>query len=112
MKSPVKFNWVYVTASSISEARDIAKKIIEEDLAACANIIDGMTSIYKWKGKLEEGNETVIIIKTRNDLLQKLVQAIKLSHSSECPCILALPVADGNPNFLEWVFKNTDAQIM
>ena len=68
-----------------------------------------MHSLYQWKGALREDRETVVIAKTRRDLVPELTRTVKSLHSYECPCILELPVLGGNPEFLDWVRSETAA---
>lgn len=99
--------WVYITAGSLVEARKIGRALIEARLAACVNILENMRSMYHWKGKVEEDREVVLIAKTRDKLMDALVDKVKSVHSYEVPCILALPVVDGNPDFLHWIEDET-----
>ena len=99
--------FAYITTGSAEEAERIAGVLVEERLAACANLIDGMRSIYRWRGKVEEAVETVVIAKTREDLLQPLTDRVRALHSYECPCVVGLPVPDGNPDYLEWIASET-----
>ena len=98
---------VYVTASSKDEALKIARAVVEERLAACANVFQPITSIYWWDGKLQEEGETSFLLKTRADLVDALTQRVKALHSYTCPCVVALPVAAGNPDFLAWIDNET-----
>ena len=98
---------IYVTASSKDEALKIARAVVEERLAACANVFQPITSIYWWQGKLQEEGETSFIRKTRADLVDALTQRVKALHSYTCPCVVALPVAAGNPDFLAWIDNET-----
>ena len=107
MKSSEKYCWVYMTTGSFEEARNIGRKLVEKNLAACVNLIENMTSIYKWEDKLEECQEVVMIVKTRNKLMPKLIETVKKDHSYECPCVLELPIQGGNPEFLRWVASET-----
>lgn len=97
----------YITFSSASEAKNAAKSVIEEKLAACANILPKMTSIYEWEGKTEESEEVVLILKTKKGLEEQLITHIKDLHSYDCPCIVSLPIEGGNKDFLEWINNNT-----
>ena len=98
---------VYVTASSRDEALKIARATVEERLAACANVLVPITSIYWWEGKVQEEGEVSFILKTRADLVAALTQRIKALHSYTCPCVVALPIAGGNPDFLAWIDTET-----
>ena len=94
---------VYMTAGDLAEARRIGRTLVEERLAACVNIIDGMRAVYRWEGELQEGQEVVVIAKTVAAKVDALVARVKALHSYECCCVLALPVAAGNPPFLDWI---------
>ena len=110
MKSSEKLCWVYITAGSLEEAKKIGRELIEENLAACVNLLENMTSIYKWEDKLEEGQEVVMIAKTRKTLMPKLIGIVKSNHGYDCPCILELPIQGGNPEFLKWILVETDVK--
>jgi periplasmic divalent cation tolerance protein len=103
------FRLVYMTASSRDEARKIGRALVEERLAACANVIDGMDSTYWWQGKLTEDREAVLIAKTRAELLPALTERVKALHSYTVPCVVALPILAGNPAYLEWLGAETAA---
>ena len=99
--------FAYVTASSREEAARIGRTMVEERLAACANVIDGMTSIYRWQGKIEEGHEAVLILKTELALIDALTARVKALHSYTVPCVVAWPIAAGNADFLRWIGAET-----
>jgi periplasmic divalent cation tolerance protein len=98
---------LYITASNPKEAKKIGKTLVRERLAACANIIAPISSVYWWKGKLEQGDEVLLIAKTKQRLAHKAIRRVKALHSYECPCIVALPVVAGNPAFLQWISDET-----
>ncbi len=108
MKSSEKRCWVYMTARSIEEAKGIGRILVKQNLAACVNLLENMTSIYKWGGKLEEDQEVVMIAKTRKTLIPKLIETVKSQHSYDCPCILELSVQGGDPVFLRWIETETE----
>ena len=108
MKSSEKLCWVYMTADSIDEAKNIGRELIKQNLAACVNLLENMTSIYKWEDKLEEGQEVVLIAKTRKVLMPKLIGTVNSLHSYDCPCILELPIQGGNSEFLSWIETETE----
>lgn len=99
--------FVYVTAADAAEAERIAETVVEERLAACGNVLDGMRSIFRWQGSVQKGHEAVLILKTREDLFEELKERIVALHSYELPCVVALPVASGHEPFLEWVGEET-----
>lgn len=99
---------VYITTKDKQQARLIGKTLVEERLAACVNIIDGMQSIYWWEGAINEDNEAILIVKTRNSLLEKLTDRVKSLHTYTCPCIVAIPISGGNTDYLGWIKETTD----
>ena len=101
------FVLVYVTASSADEAGRISEALVAERLAACVNLIPQMQSIYRWQGKLCHETEVVLLAKTRAALVPALTERVKALHSYTCPCIVALPLTGGNPDFLAWLAAET-----
>jgi periplasmic divalent cation tolerance protein len=99
---------VYVTCGSDDEARRLSGALVENRLAACVNIAD-VTSVYEWKGKIENDNEKLLIIKTINSKFDKLERYVKSNHSYECPEILALEVKAGSKEYIDWVKSVTNA---
>jgi len=102
---PMTVNLIYMTASSKTEAQKIGKALVESRLAACVNILDNMQSIYRWEGKIQEDSEVVLIAKTTDTLVSRLIDKVKSLHSYDCPCIVSLPVLDGYPPFLNWIHE-------
>jgi len=98
---------VYVTCENEGEAVKIARAAVGERLAACANILGAVRSLYWWQGKLEEAGEVALILKTRGELAAKLAERVKELHSYEVPDISALPIVDGNPDYLAWIAAET-----
>lgn len=98
---------LYITAACREEALAIARALIEEKLAACVNVLDGVTSVYSWKGAMEEAQETALIAKTRAALADKAMARIRELHSYETPCIVAWPIAGGHPAYLDWIARQT-----
>lgn len=88
-------------------ARRIARVLVEERLAACANIFPQIESIYRWKGKIEETREVLLLIKTTIGKYQQLEQRIRALHSYEVPEIIALRLHDGLPDYLNWIEQST-----
>ncbi|OAN43912.1 dihydroorotate dehydrogenase [Paramagnetospirillum marisnigri] len=98
---------IYVTASGREEALNLARVLVESRLVACANVLDGATSLYWWEGKVAEEREAVMICKTRSALVQAVIHRLKELHSYDCPCVVVMPIATGNPDFLAWVDAET-----
>ena len=98
---------VLVTCASVAEARRIARAVVEARLAACVNILPGaVTSIYRWKGKVESAKERLLLIKTSKKKLAKLQSAVERLHSYDVPEFIALPIAAGSAAYLEWIEEN------
>ncbi len=103
----MKFNLIYITAKDKKEAEKIANMLLKAKLAACVNIIGGINSIYRWNGKIARDKEAILIAKTKKSLVKKVVKKVKSIHSYSCPCIVALPIAGGSREYLDWIKKET-----
>ncbi len=101
----VKF--IYITAASREQAETIGRKLVEERLAACANVLSPVTSFFWWEGRVQSEAEAVLIAKTRADLVERVVARVRELHSYTVPCIVALPIEQGNPAFLRWIEDET-----
>ena len=98
---------VYITCKDKAEAEKVGQALVEAKLAACVNIIDGMQSMFWWEGAAQKESETVLLAKTKVGLVQKLTDKVKSVHSYDCPCVVAVPIIDGNPEFLQWIQEET-----
>ena len=98
---------VYMTAANEAEAATLARALVEARLAACANILGPIRSFYWWEGKVQDGGEIALIAKTRAELVPALTAKVKELHSFSVPCVVALPIATGNPYFLHWICQET-----
>jgi periplasmic divalent cation tolerance protein len=94
---------VLITAQNREEAEKIARILLEEKLIACANILGPFQSLFWWSGRIEEAAEHLLILKTREDLFEKLSEIIKAQHSYEIPEILAITIHDGYKPYLNWL---------
>jgi periplasmic divalent cation tolerance protein len=94
---------VMVTTANKQEAENIAQRLLKERLIACANIIGPVSSLFHWAGKIEEAEEYLILMKSREDLFEKLAETVKAFHSYEVPEILVLPIVDGSRAYLDWL---------
>jgi periplasmic divalent cation tolerance protein len=100
------FSSIYVTVSSEAEGKEIAKKLLEQRLIACANLFP-ISSLYYWENKLQEDSEFAIIMKTRSKLIDQLIAELKKIHSYDIPCIVSWPIEKGNGEYLSWVERET-----
>lgn len=99
---------IYITAGTRDEAVTIGRALVESRLAACANVLAGTTtSIYWWEGAVTEDDEVSLLVKTREELVDKVVEKVKEIHSYDCPCVVSIPISGGNPAFLEWIDAET-----
>ena len=94
---------VTVTTTNKQEAENIAQHLLKEHLIACANLIGPVSSIFHWTGKIEKAEEYLIVMKSREDLFEKLAETVKALHSYKMPEILALPIVDGSRAYLDWL---------
>ncbi|MBK8801526.1 MAG: divalent-cation tolerance protein CutA [Fibrobacteres bacterium] len=101
------FRLVYIPVPDEACGREIGKRLVERGLAACANILPRMTSIYRWEGKLEEDREALLLAKTHMENLPELQRLVKELHPYRLPCVVALAIDAGLPAYLEWVRDNT-----
>jgi periplasmic divalent cation tolerance protein len=101
--SASEFVFVYVTSPTLELARRIGRAAVERRQAACANILPQVHSIYSWKGQTCEEAEVVLILKTQKSRLTQLKETVLELHEYECPCFVALPIAEGHQPFLDWL---------
>lgn len=103
----VSESFIYMTCATPAEADAVGKELVTRRLVACVNIFDGMRSMYWWQGAVETAQETVLIAKTRTDLVDELAEVVKAMHGYEVPCVVVLPIEGGNPDFLDWIQQET-----
>ena len=94
---------VFVTCGSAEEAERIAHGLVEERLAACVNISGSIRSVYRWKGKLCDELEVLLVIKTSRELFDRVRRAVEKLHSYQVPEVVCLPMIDASPNYLNWL---------
>ena len=94
---------VFVTAKDISEAKKISDQLLKKKLIVCANLIEGVESVFRWQGKIDQAKETLMILKSKQSLFKKIVKTVNAHHSYEVPEVIALPIVDGNPDYLKWI---------
>jgi periplasmic divalent cation tolerance protein len=103
VKLMTEYIQVFTTTDTKENARQIARRVVEKNLAACAQVIGPISSIFWWKNNINEEEEWLIIIKSRKDLYEDLEHAIMKVHKYEIPEILAVPVLAGAKSYLEWL---------
>jgi periplasmic divalent cation tolerance protein len=101
-----RYRMVLVTCASIAEAQRIGRSVVEKKLAACANILAAVESIYRWKGKVERAREVLVVMKTTAARVRELEREVKRRHSYEVPEFVVLPIVAGSQEYLEWVGKS------
>lgn len=98
---------VLVTAASERQALRIGRAVVGAKLAACANIIPGIRSIFRWAGKVSEEREVLLIMKSRADLFPGLSAEVRRLHSYQVPEVIAFPIGQGTADYLAWVWNST-----
>lgn len=104
----MEFRMVYMTTKDEGEAEKIARALLETRLAACANILPPARSLYWWEGTIQMEREAVLVAKTRVESVADLIAAVKAIHGYSVPCIVTLPILEGNPDYLQWLARETD----
>ena len=102
----MNFFLTYITTKNEEEALKLANLAVQKNLAACGNIFPKMKSIYKWQNKLQNDEETLLILKTNSNKYPLLEKLILEKHSYEVPCILKIPISDGNKEYLKWIDRS------
>lgn len=98
---------VFITTSNRRQAGRIAGAVVSKKLAACANVLPSVTSIFRWKGQVQKSRESLLIVKTTARRYPALARAVRAMHSYEVPEIIAIEVKQGLRPYLEWVQKET-----
>jgi periplasmic divalent cation tolerance protein len=100
---------VLTTCASQEEAEKIARHLVQKRVAACVSANAGVTSVYHWQGRMEESKEVALAIKTRRGLFPQVLEELRRVHSYEVPEVLALPVVEGSPSYLDWMDRELEA---
>jgi periplasmic divalent cation tolerance protein len=100
---------VLSACSTEEEARRIARKLVEGRLAACVSVTPQARSFYRWKGAIEEADECLLVIKSSRALFGRLRVELEKAHSYEVPEVVALPVMEGAPNYMNWLTGELDS---
>ncbi len=109
MQSETDVRVVLVTAPDHDAAVELVRALVGEELAACGNIVSGVTSIFRWEGEVQEDPEVLVILKTHRSALSSLVERTAALHPYDVPEVLALPVTEGLSSYVEWVGRECGA---
>ncbi len=98
---------VYVTVADAAAAEALGSAVVRERLAACANILPGIVSIYEWHGELARDTEAGLLLKTRRELFEALAARVKALHAYELPCVVAWPITAASAEYVAWIRART-----
>jgi len=98
---------VFITVPSREVGETISHALVNNQLAACVNIVPGISSIYQWKGSIESDKELLLVAKSRTPLLDKIIAAVKQHHPYEVPEVIALPIIAGSDDYMAWIDEST-----
>ena len=101
------YKLLYITCESKIEAINLGKLLVKNKLAACTNIVSNIKSIFNWKNKVTQSQESILIGKTQKKNVSKIIELIERKHSYKCPCIVFFDIEKGNKKFLSWIKKNS-----
>ncbi len=99
---------IYVTFPSHTEALATAERLVQSRLIACANVFQPVTSVYEWKGQVESSQEVAAFFKTHSARVKLALADIRKHHSYSCPCIIALPIENSDPDYERWIRTQVD----
>lgn len=106
-----QYQLVLCTCPDRDSAHLIAEQLVDQRLAACVNILPGVTSVYRWMGNIEESQEHLLVIKTVSDVLENLVTRINELHPYELPEVIGVPIESGSLDYLNWISENTNSNL-
>lgn len=109
MLGDIMFSIIYITAGDMEEAKKIGRALVDERLAACVNIFP-ITSIFRWKGNIDEAQEFGIIAKTKSEKIKDIEKRVKEIHSYEVPCVVSFRINEGSADFLKWIKESVEEQ--
>ena len=110
MSKEIQLLVVFVTCGNEEEAQTISNALVRRRLAACGNIIPGVTSVFQWKNKVTHDQEVLVVFKTRKSLFSDLVSAVKELHTYKVPEIIGLPIVSGSKEYLHWLVEETRSE--
>jgi periplasmic divalent cation tolerance protein len=101
---------IFITAGNKTEANQIAKVLIQEKLAACVNMIDPVESVFKWQNKMSQEKEILMMVKSINRNMDKIITMVKQNHSYDVPEIIAMPIISGSKEYLSWLREESSGR--
>jgi periplasmic divalent cation tolerance protein len=96
---------LFITTGTDEEAHKVAEVLLKQRKVACVNILPGISSFFWWQDRLDSAQEILLIVKTKESLLNEIIRLVKEIHSYEIPEIIAMPIIGGNQDYLEWIGK-------
>lgn len=105
----MEFVSVYVTCPDEATAERVARELLERRLVACANILGGVRSLYRWEGRIQDDREVAMFLKTRRELLRDVEAAVRATHPYDTPCVVAFDLLGGSKAYFDWVAQETCA---
>ncbi|MGH9374674.1 MAG: divalent-cation tolerance protein CutA [Terriglobia bacterium] len=103
---------ILVTTGNFREGKKIAQHLVESQLAACVNIISPIRSIYRWQGKVADGREVLLVVKTSRNLFEAVQAAVLKIHTYTTPEVISLPIVDGSPDYLQWLDSSLEKKVV
>ncbi|MFH1678062.1 MAG: divalent-cation tolerance protein CutA [Candidatus Omnitrophota bacterium] len=94
---------ILITCANKREAKKISGELVQQKLAACVNVVDKITSIFWWQGKIDSAAELLLIAKSKKSLMPRIIKLVKSLHSYKVPEIIALPIVAGNDDYIKWI---------
>ena len=98
---------VVITGPTQEWVATFARHLVDDRLAACGHIINAIRSIYRWKGSVHDETEARVALHTRRSLVSAIVDRASRDHPYDVPCVIAVPIIDGNPAYVDWVLRET-----
>lgn len=108
-QSPTEFVFIYTPLPDAATAEAMGRSLVGAGLAACVNIYPGVKSVYEWKGEIQTDEEVIVFIKTKADMVEKVIAEARKLHPYEVPAFLLLPIIAGNEDYLAWARERLKA---